>query len=144
MATLAKYNLFLKNQNDGSAVIDFNTDTIKVAVASSTYTPSPTTHDFFNDVTNEVTGTGYTAGGAAIGSKTLTESSGTVTFDGADVTWSADASGFSNGRYGIIQKDTGTASTSPLFGYMDFLADKGNLGGDLTIQWNASGIATWA
>ena len=143
MATLAKYNSFLKNQLDGTAPIDFNTDTIKVAVTTATYTPAPTTHDFFNDITNEVTGTGYTAGGATLASLSLTESAGTVTFDAADVTWSANAAGFSNGRYAIIYKSTGSSATSPLFGYIDFVSDKGNVGGDLTIQWNASGIATW-
>lgn len=144
MATIAKYNKFLKNQMDGTAVIDFNTDTIKVALVSSSYTPSATTHDFFDDITNEVSGTNYTAGGATIGSPTLTESAGVVTFDGADVTWTQSAAGFSTARYAIIYKSTGTASTSPLLGYIDFGSDKGNVNGDLTIQWNASGIATWS
>lgn len=144
MATITKYNKFLKNQFDGTAVIDFNTDTIKVALVTSTYSPSATTHDFFDDITNEVSGTNYTAGGATIGSLTLTESSGTVTFDGADVTWAQSGSGFSTARYAIIYKSTGTASTSPLIGYIDFTADKGNVSGDLTIQWGAGGIFTVA
>jgi hypothetical protein len=52
--------------------IDFDTDTIKVALTTSTYTPNFDTHDYFNDVTNEVVGTGYTAGGATLASKTIT------------------------------------------------------------------------
>lgn len=144
MATIAKYNSFLKFQMDGTAPIDFNTDTIKVAITTSTYTPSATTHDYFNDITNEVSGTNYSSGGSSLASLSLTESSGTVTFDAADVTWSAHASGFSTGRYGIIYKSTGTSSTSPLFGYIDFVSDKGNVGGDLSLVWSASGIATWA
>lgn len=47
-------------------------DTIKVALLTSSYTPNYDTHDFFDDITNEVTGTGYTAGGATLGSKTVT------------------------------------------------------------------------
>lgn len=143
MATLAKYNKFLLNQNNGVAPIDFDSDAVKVAIATASYVPSATTHDFFDDVTNEVTGTNYTAGGTAIANKTVSEAAGVVTFDGDDVTWTAHASGFSNGRYGIVYKSTGTASNSTLFGYIDFVTDKGNVGGDLTIQWNASGIATW-
>lgn len=48
--------------------IDFNSDAIKLALVSSAYTFDHDAHDYFNDITNEVTGTGYTAGGAAVGS----------------------------------------------------------------------------
>lgn len=59
-----------KKMWDGS--IDLDTDTLKMALTTSSYTPAPNTHDFFDDITNEVTGTGYTAGGASLASKTLT------------------------------------------------------------------------
>lgn len=52
--------------------IDFDTDTVKAALVTSTYTPDYLAHDYFNDVTNEVSGTGYTAGGATLASKTVT------------------------------------------------------------------------
>ena len=111
-------------------------------MVSSTYTPLATTHDFFNDVTNEVSGTNYTAGGATLGSPTLTESSGTVKFDASDVTWAQNAAGFADARYAVIYKSTGVASTSPLIGYIDFASDKGNVSGDLTLVWGVSGIFT--
>ena len=142
MAAITKYNKFVKNQNDGTAVIDWNTDTIKVALVTNTYVPAPTTHDFFDDITNEVSGTNYTAGGATLGSMTAVESAGTLTVDGADVTWTQSASGFTTARFAIIYKSTGTASTSPLFGYIDFGADKGNVAGSLILSWNAAGIFT--
>ena len=46
--------------------IDFDTDTFYSMLVTSTYTPDKDTHDFRNDVTNEVTGTGYTADGMAV------------------------------------------------------------------------------
>lgn len=144
MATIVKYQSWQVNTLDGTAVIDWDTDTIKVALATSTYTPSASTHDFFNDITNEVTGTGYTAGGATVGSIAVTESSGTATVDGADVTWSQDGSGFTDARYAILYKDTGTATTSPLVGYIDLTTDRNNVDGDFTIEWSASGIFTQA
>lgn len=121
--------------------IDWDTDTIKVALTTSTYTPNQDTHDYFNDITNEVTGTGYTAGGATLASKTVTYTSGTNTqaFDAADVTWSASTI---TARYAIIYDSTGTSSTSALIGYVDFGADVVSSGGDFTIQWNAAGIFT--
>jgi hypothetical protein len=50
--------------------IDLNTDTFKILLVTSSYTPNQATHDFRDDVTNEVTGTGYTAGGATLASVT--------------------------------------------------------------------------
>jgi hypothetical protein len=43
--------------------IDFDTDTFKAMLVTSSYTPNKDTHDKRDDVTNEVAGTGYTAGG---------------------------------------------------------------------------------
>lgn len=156
MATISKYNKFLLTQMNGGTdttggstssaarVIDFDTDTIKVMLVTNSYVPSATGHATKTSITNEVSGTGYTAGGATLTSVTLNESAGTTTFSAANVTWTHNAAGFSNARYAIIYKDTGTAATSTLIGYIDFGADKGNVAGDLVLQWNGSGIFTWA
>lgn len=52
--------------------IDWDTDTIKISLHTSSYTPNLDTHDYFSDVTNEVSGTGYTSGGATLASKAMT------------------------------------------------------------------------
>lgn len=120
--------------------IDFDSDTIKVALCTSTYTPNQNTHDYFNDITNEVTGTGYTAGGATLGTKTVTQSTTTYTFDAADTVWTTATV---TARYAIVYDATpGTAATNPLIGYIDFGADVTATAGDFTIVWNASGIFT--
>lgn len=46
--------------------IDVDTDTFYVMLVTSSYTPNKTGHDRRDDITNEVTGTGYTAGGIAV------------------------------------------------------------------------------
>lgn len=56
--------------------IDFDTDVFKRMLTTSSYTPDKDAHDFRDDVTNEVVGTGYTAGGAV--------TSVTVTLDTAN------------------------------------------------------------
>jgi len=140
MAAITFYNKFKENQIDGDAVIDFDTDTIKVMLVSSAYVPNVATHDFKDDVTNEVAGTNYVAGGVALASKTVVLAGSVVTFDAADATWLQSLAGFSNARYGVMYKDTGVAATSPLIGYLNFVTDKGNVSGDLVIQWSASGI----
>lgn len=125
-------------------VIDFDTDTLKVALVTATYTPSASGHAAFNSITNEVTGTNYTDGGSTLSGVALGESGGTVTFDASDVTWAQSASGFTNARYAIIYKSTGTPDTSTLLCYIDLGADKGNVDGDLVLSFNEAGIATWA
>lgn len=131
------YNSFKKKIMDGS--IDLDTDTIKVALVTSSYTPDQDAHDFFDDVTNEVNGTGYTAGGATLASVVVsadnTDNEGV--FDAADVTWSTSTI---TARGAVIYKSTGTASTSPLIAYIDFGADKTSSAGNFTIQWNSEGI----
>lgn len=122
--------------------IDWDTDTVKVALCTSTYTPNQDTHDYFNDITNEVTGTGYTAGGATLASKTVNYTAGTNTtaFDAADVSWTTSTI---TARYAIIYVDTaGAASTDPLIGYVDFGADVSSTAGTFQITWDAAGIFT--
>jgi hypothetical protein len=120
--------------------VDFDSDTIKVALLTSSYTPNQDTHDYFNDVsTNEVTGTGYTAGGITLSSKTATYDSGTnvIVLDAADVTWSSSTI---TARYAVVYDSTGTASTSALIGYVDFGSDQSSTNGNFTITWDSTGI----
>jgi hypothetical protein len=72
VVTAGQFGVPIKNLLSGANVWDWDTDTIKVALTTSTYVPDIDVHDFFNDVTNEVTGTGYTAGGATLATPTLT------------------------------------------------------------------------
>lgn len=123
--------------------------TLKMAVVKATYTLDQNLHDFFDDIvaaSNEVVGTGYTAGGNACASPTWTgpDGAGLMTFDASDpATWTQNGAGFSDGRRAILYYDTGTASTSRLVGFSnDFGADLGNLAADFSVAFNAAGIYT--
>jgi hypothetical protein len=119
--------------------VDWDADTIKVALTTSTYTPNQDTHNFFDDVTNEITGTGYTAGGVALTTSTPTYTGGTntVSLDAADAQWTTATF---TARYAVIYKDTGAAATSPVLGYVDFGEDQTVSSGTFTIQWHADGV----
>lgn len=65
------YGNFLKNVLSGKT-IDYLNHPIKVMLCSATYAPNQDTHQTKADVTGEVTGTGYTAGGAVLANKTIT------------------------------------------------------------------------
>lgn len=131
------YNSFKAKIMDGS--IDLDTDTIKVALVTSSYTPDQDAHDFFDDITNEVVGTGYTAGGASLANKAVTadNTDNEGVFDADDVAWTTSTI---TARGAVIYKSTGTAGTSPLICYLDFGADKVSTAGTFTIAWNAEGI----
>jgi len=131
------YNSFKSNIMNGS--IDLDTDTIKVALVTSSYTPNADTHQDFADVTNEVTGTGYTAGGETLANTAVTTDTtdDEGVFDADDVTWSASTI---TARGAVIYKDTGSAATSLLIGFIDFTSDQASTAGDFTIQWGSEGI----
>lgn len=137
--TITFYNNFKLRQLNGNA-IDLDTDTVKAALCTSSYTPDIDAHDFFDDITSEVSGTGYTAGGATVGSKTLTldTANNRVVWDAADVTW---ASSSITARYAILYEDTGTPATSGLIAVIDFGTDFSTSLSTFIIPWNADGIA---
>jgi len=121
--------------------VDFDSDTIKVALVTSSYTPNQDTHDYWDDVvSNEVTGTGYTTGGATLASKTVTYDSGTnvIILDAADVTWSSSTI---TARYAVVYDDSGsTNAAKALIGYVDFGSDQSSTNGNFTITWDSTGI----
>ena len=111
-------------------------------LCTSSYTPDQDTHDYVNDVTNEVTGTGYTAGGATLASKTITYTGATniAKLDAADVTRSSSTI---TARYAVIYVDTGNTATSAVIAYIDFGADVSTTNGDFVIQFHTDGIITF-
>lgn len=128
------YNSFKKAIGDGT--IDWDTTTIKVALVTSTYTPDIDTHtNFSTHVTNEVVGTGYTAGGATLTTPTVTIDTVNdwAEYDAADVTWSTSTI---TARGAVVYASV----AGDLICYVDFGTDKTSSAGDFTIQWHADGI----
>jgi hypothetical protein len=82
--TALVYGGFL--QSLANKEIDLDTDVLKVMLCTSTYTPNQDTHRYKSSVTNEVTGTGYTATGAALGSVVVSYTGATnvLMLDAAD------------------------------------------------------------
>lgn len=122
--------------------IDVSADTFKVMLVTSSYTFDQDAHNFKDDITGEITGTGYTAGGATITSPTFGYTSGTNTFafDGDNVSWT---SATFTARAAVIYDSTpGTDATRPLMMFVDFGADTPVTAGTLSLTWDAAGIAS--
>jgi hypothetical protein len=122
--------------------VDWDTDTIKVALLTNSYTPDQDAHNYFDDVsTFEVSGaTGYTAGGNTLANKTNTYNSATnvIVLDADDVTWSSSTI---TARYAVVYDDSGaSAAAKALIGYVDFGSDQSSTNGNFTITWDSTGI----
>ena len=120
-------------------------DTVKIAM----YTNSIATMSYYTDTVqtaapynaNEVSGTGYTAGGYTLANKTLTQSpNGTVMFDNTvDPNWSITGS-FATAARGAVVYDTSISSA--LIGAINFGTDYNVTNGTFTIQLNSLGMLT--
>lgn len=117
--------------------IDWVTDTIKAALTTSAYTPNQDTHTFFSDVTNEVAGTGYTAGGVALAGKSVSYDSATNETRLIASSASQWAGASFTARRSVLYKDTGTPATAPLISYVDFGGDQTVAGATFTLNWDA-------
>lgn len=129
MASLI-YNSCLNDMATGA--IDFDTNSFKILLVTSSYTPNKDTHTKRSDVTNEITGTGYTAGGA---STTVTVTNDTandrIDIDFSDVSWSTATL---TAAAAVIYKTTGTASADNLVAYLDFGGNVTSTNGTFTLD----------
>lgn len=119
---------------------DWDTDSVKTMLTTSTYVPNQDTHKYKSDVTNEVSSANYTAGGFAISPLTsaYTGASNTWNLDGADATWTTVT--FTTRIAPTYDATPGTDATRPLLSYVDMGADQTVSSANFTIQWSASGI----
>jgi hypothetical protein len=131
MASLI-YNSALRDEAIGS--IDYDTDTFKVMLVTSAYTENKDTHAKRSDVTNEVVGTGYTAGGIVVAAtvSAVDTANDRVDITFAQVTWPASTI---TARKAVYYKSRGGASTADeLVAVDDFGADVTTVAGTLTLN----------
>lgn len=120
--------------------INFTGATARAMLCTSTYVPNQDTHRFKSDVTGEVTGTGYTARGVALTTKTASFNTSTnvLTLSCDSPAW---ATSTITARYLVFYMDTGTDSTSPLLTYVDFGANQSSSANTFSYVVPSTGIA---
>lgn len=137
-----------------SGNIDFDANTFKIMLVGTTYRAiadetKRDSHLNRSDVTDEVSGTGYSSGGTTLASVTVTKdtTNNLIKIDAADPSLSsATISGIAGA---VIYKSTGSASTDTLIAFLDLYADNGNAtisvtNGTFTIVLPANGFLTIA
>jgi len=128
MCTSFKQGL-LQGQHDFTASTGH---TFKLALYTSSATLDATTTDY--SVTNEVSGTGYTAGGGTLTNVTPTTSGTTAFTDFADLTFSS-ATITANGALIYNTTTGGGSGTTDSVVVLAFGGDKTSTAGDFTIQF---------
>jgi hypothetical protein len=114
---------------------DFNAtsgDTFKIALYTSSATLGASTTDY--STTNEVVGTGYTAGGNSLTNIDPTTSGTTAFTDFADTTWSS-ATITANGALIYNSTTDGGTGTTNAVAALAFGGDKTSTNGDFVIQF---------
>lgn len=109
-------------RDDATGAIDFDTDTFNVLLVTSTYSPNKKTHTKRSDVTNEVSGSGYTTGGAIV---TVSVALDNVN-DRIDITLGSASwpNSTITARGAVYCKSRGGASSADeIVAYIDFGAD---------------------
>lgn len=124
------YNSCIRDAVVGN--VDFDTDTFKMMLVTSTYTASKS-HAKRSDITNEVTGAGYTTGGNACSvSVAATDNvNNDVEISFTVTSWT---SATITARAGVIYKSRGGASSADeLVGYVDFGSDVSSTNGTFAV-----------
>lgn len=123
--------------------INLNTDTLKVMLVSSSYTPSQAADQYASTPgADEVTGTGYTAGGVALSSVTLSDTGDVFELSAANTSWSTITV---SAAYAVIY-DTSVGSgysTNPLIGYVNFGGTQSPAGVTFSINWASGVVLQW-
>lgn len=122
--------------------LDLDLETHKIALFNNSITPNYSTDTAYgvgSYATNEVSGTGWAAGGVAVTTTTFTESpAGTLMFDAADV--SVATTTLTNARCGLIYADVLAGNNAIVL--VNFGADYSTVAGTFAITWAAGGIFT--
>ncbi len=118
MATTKFYGRFAQSLLNKE--IDIDTDVLKGMLVGSGYTFDQDAHRYKSDITGEITGTGYTAGGVAITGVTVSYDTTTnkTSFAGSNPSWPTSTII----AYGLVLYDStpATDATRPLICFVDF------------------------
>lgn len=132
MAAFNKFQDFVEALGLGEH--NLNTDTLKVYLSNAT--PSASADADKADLAEITAGNGYTAGGED-STNVWTESSGTGTLAGTDITWTASGGSIGPFRYAVLYNDT--HSTDGLIGWWDYGSSITlNDGEQFTVDFGAS------
>lgn len=135
------FGLTLEKMFIDTAAQSLEAETHKALMTTDTYAPDFDVHDFRNDVTNEVTGTGYSSGGTTITTTEITvgsPSAGVLKYDHDDVQWASST--IANAMCLVGYFNVGTSATDQLIYLLDFVTAVSTTAGLLLVQIATNGV----
>jgi hypothetical protein len=127
--------------------VDFISDDIAASLHTVSYVPNQDTHDFFDDLTNQLsTANGYTAEdgtgtGKLLAGKGHTNTLNVSSLDADNLVWTSSGAGFASRILALSDVTTNTTTTDPLLLWVDFgQTETASGGGTLTVDWSGSDI----
>lgn len=135
-----QYGLALQSLYEGR--INIAVDPMMGMLVGPGYTPNQNTHKFKSIITNEITSSGYAAGGQRIqgAAAGYTPATKTLTITGSPLVWPEVS--WQAARYLIIYMQPADTAPNlcPLLGYVDFQTNQSPDDEAFYVQWPASGI----
>ncbi len=120
--------------------VDLDLETHKLAMFTNSITPNFSTDTAYGVApynANEVSGTGYTAGGTVLTTTTVTESpTESLMWDAADPSWTTST--ITNARCGLAYADALAGNNAICL--INFGADYSTVAGTFAVVWNSAGI----
>lgn len=136
MAAFNKINQFVEDLGKGVHQLHAAGHTLKVYLSNAV--PSASLDLVKADLAEISAGNGYTAGGEDV-QNDATESGGTLTVTGVDVTWTAGGGSIGPFQYVVLYNDTPTSPADPLIGWWDYASALTlNAGESFTADFGAS------
>ena len=115
MATHVKFQQFVEDLGSGVHNLAAAGDTLKIYLTNNA--PNAATHAVKADLAGITEENGYAPADVQ---NDFSQTAGTATLTGVDVTWTATAGGFGPFRYVVMYNDTPISPADPLICYWDY------------------------
>jgi hypothetical protein len=136
------FGLTLRDAGNGTIVLNYDLETHKVAMFTNSVTPNFDTNTAYGVSpfnANEVSGTGYTAGGKLLITTTFAIASSLLVFDAANLAWTVST--ITNARCALIYADALAGNNAICL--INFTADFSTVVDTFNLNFNASGIVVF-
>jgi len=118
-------------------------DDNNLLLVTDSESPAFDTHDFHDDITNEMATTNY--GFEPVTSTEITVTTGTLKFDAADTPFDNGGSNdvtVTDAMAAVLYTSVGSSGTDQLVGLWDFVSAASSTASIFTVQWNSAGLLT--